>query len=234
MIQGSLETKLARKKVKQALNDFFKEMELEIDPLPKDASQPQIRRRIKSAHFYLGDITKDQNGAFNNEFLRRLEHPKATHLNTRGQLLRGEIRRRRRRDSTPKGKAMKLYKECMKISNARPRYVYGGGHGPLLRLMRSSSGMDCSSSTSLALKRAGFFSSHFAWVSWLFGGWGESGTGKYFTVWYHSGHVWIEFYGLGEYTRFDTSPWGYGEHGARMRKGSRGKTDFRSRHLPRL
>ena len=44
------------------------------------------------------------------------------------------------------------------------------------------------------------FTSNYAWTSYLFNGWGEQGEGKYFTVWCHSGHVWIEFHGLGEFT----------------------------------
>ncbi len=233
-VRGSLESKEARKRIKKALNSFFHEMELDFEPLPSDASKEEIRKRIKKAHFYLGDIKKDLNGNYDNKFLSRLAKPKASSLNSPGQLLRGSVRRKRRRRATPRGRALKLYNECLKISNARPRYVYGGGHGGALTWLRSSSGMDCSSSTSLALKRAGMFTSPIAWVSWLFRGWGDAGQGKYFTVWCHSGHVFIEFHGLGQYTRFDTSPWGDGENGPRMRKGPRGKSGFYSRHMPGL
>jgi len=227
----------ARRKVKQALGNFFREMELEVEPLAKNATKQDIRHRIKKAHFYLGDIEKDQTGDFDSHFLRRLDHPNAAHLNTRGQLIRGRVRRRRRRNNTARGIAMKLFRVCSKISDARPRYVYGGGHGPLLRLMRSNANMDCSSSTSLALKRAGMFSFPIAWVSGMFGGWGQEGKGDWFTVCWHSGHVFIEFYNLpnkGDYYRFDTSPWGDGESGARLRDGERGYAQFKFRHLPGL
>lgn len=238
MAKGSLETSTSRARVKKALFHFFDDMELEVKPLGTHASQTEIRQRIMTARFYLGDLI-NKDSSYDTRFLRRLYHPKQRGLNTPGQLIRGEVRRRRRRNRTARGKAMRLYRVCLKISNAHPRYRYGGGHAGLLRLLRSNSDMDCSSSTSLALKRAHLFNSPIAWVSGLFKNWGNHGYGEYFTIQAHDGHVWIEFApklgkGHGEYRRFDTSPHGDGPSGARMRKSYRPISGFEPRHIPGL
>jgi hypothetical protein len=102
-----------------------------------------------------------------------------------------------------------LYAECKKISDNRSSYVYGGGHGTPLKSLKSSSHMDCSSSVSLALYRAGLFQDHkVAIVSGEFASsWGTAGKGKEFTVFANGEHVWIEGYDdVGSFAwRFDTS-----------------------------
>jgi hypothetical protein len=95
-------------------------------------------------------------------------------------------------------------------------------------------GLDCSSSCSLALFRAGLFNHDTAIVSGDFGSWGHSGEGKYFTVWYNNGHVWIQFHGLGNADRFDTSPHGSGGRGPHLRFSPRSAAGFKPRHWPGL
>lgn len=114
-------------------------------------------------------------------------------------------------------------------------YVYGGGHGPLLKDLRINQGMDCSSSCSLALYRANKFGArNRAIVSGDFGRVGKKGKGKDFTIWYHSGHVYIEFHGAHAGWRFDTSPHAGdrpGSRGPRLRKGRRSSSGFSAVHV---
>jgi hypothetical protein len=87
-----------------------------------------------------------------------------------------------------KGKAGRLYAEAKRISDAGGPYVYGGGHGPALSSLSSGQGLDCSSSVSLALRRAGLFSGTRSWVSGDFAArYGVPGRGEEFTVWANSG-----------------------------------------------
>lgn len=127
-----------------------------------------------------------------------------------------------------------LYNHSKHISSQQRKYVYGGGHGQKLKTIVPSQGLDCSSSTSLALYRAGLYPDnlHRALVSWEFNRWGIPGKGNHHTVWYNGSHVWIEFYEMGAYQRFDTSPWGFGRRGPRVRKTWRPHVGFKARHWP--
>jgi hypothetical protein len=128
-------------------------------------------------------------------------------------------------------KAGKLYAECKRISDAGGTYVYGGGHGAPLVSLSSGQGLDCSSSTSLALHRAGMFNGTTAYVSGQFAReWGEPGRGERFTVWANDGHVWIQLHGIGNAWRFDTSPYGSGGRGPRLRTTPRPTDGFTPRH----
>jgi hypothetical protein len=146
--------------------------------------------------------------------------------------------------SGDKSSAMALYVNAKRISDMNLPYVYGGGHGPPLADIRlnkvaivnikHTAGLDCSSSCSLALFRAGLFEKDTAIVSGDFAHWGHSGEGKYFTVWYNGEHVWIQFHGLGNAWRFDTSPYGSGERGPHLRFSPRPTSGFKPRHWPGL
>ncbi len=159
-----------------------------------------------------------------------------------------------------KGSAAQLYREATRISDLGLPYLYGGGHGREFEDMMNSGGptgrgslsggLDCSSSTSLALWRAGIFRLNgrgpqglpggpgregtMPIVSGQFDQWGEAGRGKYFTVWYNATHVWTEFHNMGRYKRFDTSPYGSGGRGPRMRTKDRPNDGFKARHWPGL
>lgn len=73
-------------------------------------------------------------------------------------------------------------------------YVWGGGHGSW-----NASGYDCSGSVSYALHGGGLLNS--TMTSGDLASWGQSGSGKWITVYANSGHVYMFVAGL----RFDTS-----------------------------
>jgi hypothetical protein len=125
----------------------------------------------------------------------------------------------------------RVYEECLKISNAGGPYLYGGGHGPALSSLRSGQGLDCSSSCSLALERADQYKGATAIVSGDFAkSFGRAGRGSNLTVWANGEHVWIEHRGK-RYWRFDTSPYGDGGRGPRVRHKPRPTAGFTARHL---
>jgi hypothetical protein len=131
-------------------------------------------------------------------------------------------------DASAGGKAGTLFNLAKQFSGS---YVYGGGHGPRLVSLRVSDNLDCSSSTSLALYRAGMWDSQTtARVSGDFSNWGNAGTGDQVTVWYNAGHVFTQF--SGDLTgRFDTGGPGGGA-GPRYRSQTRSTAGFSPRHWP--
>jgi hypothetical protein len=144
------------------------------------------------------------------------------------------------------GSAAVFYRNCTKISDLQLPYLYGGGHGVDLGNLSGnklggptgrgslSGGLDCSSSICLALYQSDMFNQATAIVSGDFDRWGEAGEGKFFTIWYNGEHVWVQFKKLGRFWRFDTSPYGSGGRGPRMRTGSRPTAGFRARRWPGL
>lgn len=134
------------------------------------------------------------------------------------------------------GKAQRFYDACAGISRAGGPYKWAGGHGALAST-NPKAGLDCSGAVSLALFRAGLFEGRTTGISsGLFAGWGEPGTGRYFTVWYHSGHVFVELSIPGRPgKRFDTSPQGAeSELGPRIRSHHRSHAGFSPRHFKGL
>nr|MBA3328599.1 hypothetical protein [Solirubrobacterales bacterium] len=100
-------------------------------------------------------------------------------------------------------------------------YVYGGGH----RSFRADA-YDCSGSISYALAAAGLLSSPL--TSGGFMSWGESGPGKYITVYADEGHA---FMMVGNW-RFDTTALRSG--GTRWTRGMRPTAGLVARHPPGL
>jgi len=148
----------------------------------------------------------------------------------------------------------KVYAEAGRISNLG--LPYGpGGHGlswaATLRLIggggaagavpgagaAAGGSLDCSSSTSMALYAGGMMGGVTGpQVSDYFLSWGQGGEGKSMTVWVKrgsgaNGHVWIEFKEPGV-KRFDTSPYGDGGRGPRLRDKPRPTAGFTARHFP--
>jgi len=139
--------------------------------------------------------------------------------------------------STPGGKPGtgdtrfdELVKACKLLSRRSKGYIYGAAHTRFTSI--SASGyFDCSSSVSFALWKAGLMNTSTAMTSgWFASSWGRPGTGKDFTVWANAGHVFMEF----NHTikRFDTSPWGDGPNGPRVRHTHRPHWGFTPRHYP--
>jgi cell wall-associated NlpC family hydrolase len=96
-------------------------------------------------------------------------------------------------------------------------YLYGGGHGSF-----RASAYDCSGSVSYALAAAGLVSSPLD--STAFMSWGESGPGKWITVYANAGHAFMVVAGW----RFDTSALSGG--GTRWTRAMRSTSGFVARH----
>jgi hypothetical protein len=123
---------------------------------------------------------------------------------------------------------------CEAVHKAAPPYVWGGGHGEPLDSVSVSQGMDCSSSCSLVLDRAGMMPGEWAWVSGTFASnYGYPGKGEFFTIYANWEHVFIRFH-KGPYWRFDTSPHGEGGRGPRLRKMPRFTSGFTMRRWPKM
>jgi peptidoglycan hydrolase-like protein with peptidoglycan-binding domain len=99
-------------------------------------------------------------------------------------------------------------------------YRYGGGHGSF-----DDTGYDCSGSVSYVLHGAGVLSSPL--TSGALMSYGESGPGRYITIYANPGHVWMTINGR----RFDT---GYGGNGNRWAGGLRPTAGYVVRHPPGL
>lgn len=109
-------------------------------------------------------------------------------------------------------------------------YLWGGGHNMPLQEVSTHDDLDCSGSTSLALRLLGIFPYPWAWVSGSFEAYGDPGPGKYVTIHAASDHVWVEFTLPTGWYRFDTSPHGDGPRGPRVRTRPRDETRFVHRH----
>jgi cell wall-associated NlpC family hydrolase len=96
-------------------------------------------------------------------------------------------------------------------------YLYGGGHGSF-----RASAYDCSGSVSYALAAAGLVSSPLDSTGFM--SWGESGPGKWITVYANAGHAFMVVAGW----RFDTSALSGG--GTRWTRAMRSTSGFVARH----
>jgi hypothetical protein len=97
-------------------------------------------------------------------------------------------------------------------------YRYGGGHGSFY-----DSGYDCSGSTSYVLHAIDRLRSPMP--SGSFRNYGQSGYGRWITIYARRGHVFLVVAGL----RFDTG-WGDGDHGPRWTTHSRRNDHYALRH----
>ncbi len=101
---------------------------------------------------------------------------------------------------------------------AKTPYIYGGGHANF----PEDKGYDCSGSVSYALWGAKLLKAPL--VSGDFPNWGESGPGKWVSIYGNSGHVYMVVAGL----RFDTS--GAKQDGSRWHKSSRPTSGYGVSH----
>ena len=97
-------------------------------------------------------------------------------------------------------------------------YQYGGGHG------RPSRGLDCSGTVSYVLRSCGLMRG--AACSEEFRGYGESGPGKWISIYAKDGHTFMTIAGL----RLDTTSGGRGDTGPRWTVAPRRITGFKVRH----
>lgn len=100
---------------------------------------------------------------------------------------------------------------------AKKPYIYGGGHGKW-----DDKGYDCSGSVSYALYGAGLVKS--SMPSGGYETWGESGAGKWVTIYANGGHMYMVVAGL----RFDTS--GLKQDGSRWHDTDRPTKGYEVRH----
>ncbi len=97
-------------------------------------------------------------------------------------------------------------------------YKWGGGHGSF-----DDSGYDCSGTVSYALGRAGLLSSPMDSKSLM--NYGESGRGRWITVYARSGHAFMVVAGI----RLDTTG-NHGNDGPGWRGNARSLSGFVARH----
>lgn len=102
------------------------------------------------------------------------------------------------------------------------RYKWGGGHAKLV-----DTGYDCSGAVGYGLIKGGLLRT--TMVSGSFARWGAAGAGRWFTIYAHKSHVYIEVAGL----RLDTSSAGDrgGRSGVRWRPVIGQRRGFKARHL---
>jgi peptidoglycan hydrolase-like protein with peptidoglycan-binding domain len=121
--------------------------------------------------------------------------------------------------ATPPPDAPATIKRIIEAGNeiASKPYKYGGGHGSW-----KDSGYDCSGSVSYALHGGGLLKT--ARSSGEFGNWGTSGRGKWISIYFNSGHMYMRIAGL----RYDTS--GATQDGTRWHYSSRSASGYQIRH----
>jgi peptidoglycan hydrolase CwlO-like protein len=119
----------------------------------------------------------------------------------------------------PPADAPESVKEMVAAGNAIATlpYIYGGGHASF-----QADGYDCSGSVSYVLAAAGLVTSPM--VSGQFDDWGESGPGKWVTIYSNADHVWMTIAGW----RFDTVA--RAEDGTRWAQGGGEFTGFDVEH----
>ncbi len=105
---------------------------------------------------------------------------------------------------------------------AQAPYVYGGGHSD------GSGGYDCSGATSYVLRSAGLMRD--SMPSEGFRDFGESGEGRWISVYARDGHVFLVVAGL----RFDTGWTGHPNSGPRWTRRTRPADGCAIRHPPGL
>jgi cell wall-associated NlpC family hydrolase len=101
-------------------------------------------------------------------------------------------------------------------------YIWGGGHGSFV-----ARGYDCSGSLNYAFKAAGLVNT--TMVSGEYAKWGDSGPGKWVTIYANGGHVFMVVGGV----RYDTS-FRDGPRGTRWQTAKRSLAGFEVRHPPGL
>lgn len=123
-----------------------------------------------------------------------------------------------------------VYAAAHAIGQKNLPYVYGGGHTGSWATARRATGLDCSSSVSLALYGGGLMQGYSQPItSTGFESWGEAGEGEHMTIWTNPDHVWIEFKGYPEKS-FNTVPSDGGRSGPHLRSNTMSKAGFIPRH----
>jgi hypothetical protein len=127
-----------------------------------------------------------------------------------------------------------LYRAAQQLARDDRSYRLAGGHRRPLQRIGHVEPLDCSSSASLILARAGVFVDDLAWTSGrLADGWGQPGEGRHVTVWANDEHVWIEFRLDHDHAeRFDPTPSRLAPHSGWMTTKRTSTGDAVPRHWP--
>ena len=124
---------------------------------------------------------------------------------------------------------MRAYRAADELAGESRPYALGAGHRAPLASLGVRAALDCSSFSSLVLKRAGLFAPEQAWASGRLADWGEPGEGRCLTVWANDEHVWLAFrLGDRRTERFDVSA----RETRRSADGGRPAGDATPRHVP--
>jgi RNA polymerase sigma-70 factor, ECF subfamily len=101
-----------------------------------------------------------------------------------------------------------IYRAAQQLAREDRAYRHGGGHRVSLASIAPRDPLDCSSSASLILMRAGLFEPGPPWISGrLAAEWGALGEGRYFTLWANREHVLLQFTLDADHgERFDPTP----------------------------
>ena len=145
--------------------------------------------------------------------------PSPTSHGCRRSSPRAGSRRLRLRRSCPPARGPESVKRIIAAGNriAFKPYIYGGGHGRW-----DDNGYDCSGSVSYALHGAGLLK--VSRDSTGFESFGQSGYGKWVSIFANAGHVYMMVAGL----RFDTS--GASNGGSRWQSDTRPPSGYVIRH----
>jgi RNA polymerase sigma-70 factor (ECF subfamily) len=129
---------------------------------------------------------------------------------------------------------LRVYRAAEEVARQDRAYRFAGGHFKTLRSIEPREPLDCSSSASLILLRAGLFEPGPAWSSGhLAEAWGRPGEGRYVTVWANEEHVWIEFKLDDDHgERFDPTPSRITPNAGWMSRKAGPTRDFQPRHWP--
>lgn len=131
---------------------------------------------------------------------------------------------------------LQVYRAAHQLAREDRGYRFAGGHGASLASLPANEPLDCSSSASLILMRAGLFGPGRPWTSGRFASeWGALGEGRYLTVWANGDHVWIEFKLDADHgERFDPTPSRLAPHSGWLSTRPGPTHEFTPRHWPGL
>jgi RNA polymerase sigma factor (sigma-70 family) len=150
------------------------------------------------------------------------------------QVSEASIRQRLSRGLSALRGPLRVYRAAEELARQDRAYRFAGGHFKTLWSIEPREPLDCSSSASLILLRAGLFEPGPAWSSGhLAEAWGRPGEGQYVTVWANEEHVWIEFKLDNDHgERFDPTPSRLAPDASWMSRNTGPTHDFQPRHWP--
>jgi RNA polymerase sigma factor (sigma-70 family) len=181
----------------------------------------------------LRHLPRDQRHAILAHFVEGRDY---RHIASAARVSEASIRQRVSRGLNTLRGPLRVYRAAHELARQDRTYRLGGGHFKHLAAIGPRDPLDCSASTSLILRRAGFFEPGSASTSSGFAeAWGRPGEGRYLTVWANEEHVWIEFKLDADHgERFDPTPSRMAPNAGWMSAKAGPTRDFHPRHWPAL